>query len=142
MSRQAESRRPVHEQGVGMRDHDTQGFETPHRGTFTPLWFVAGALVGAAAALLVAPTSGRETRAYVGRRSREAAEGLRERGREAADGLRERGREVMHEATDRGRQLWQEHGEPIVSAMKREYEHVAGRTTGSKANGAEAGPTG
>ncbi|MEQ1895779.1 MAG: YtxH domain-containing protein [Vicinamibacterales bacterium] len=124
-----------------MRDHDTQGFETPRRGTYTPLWFMAGAFVGAAAALLLAPTSGRETRAYVGRRSREAAEGLRERGRETADGFRERGREAMHEAADCGRQLWQEHGEPIVSAMKQEYEHVAGRNTGPKANGSVAGPT-
>ena len=125
-----------------MRDHDTLGFDTSRGGGNTPLWFIAGALVGAAAALLCAPASGQETRAYVGRRSREAADelrergreaadGLRERGREAADGLRERGREVMHEAAGRGRELWQEHGEPIVTAMKKEYE---------KANGAGAGP--
>ena len=114
-----------------MRDHDTQGFDTSHRGSHSPLWFISGAAAGAAAALLFAPASGRETRAYVGRRSREAADQLRERGREAADGLRERGREVMHEAAGRGRALWQEHGEPIVSAMKKEYE---------KANGAGAGP--
>ena len=125
-----------------MRDHDTLGFDTSRGGDNTPLWFIAGALAGAAAALLFAPASGRETRAYVGRRSREAADELgergreaaavlRERGREAADGLRERGREVVHEAAGRGRELWQEHGEPIVSAMKKEYE---------KANGTEAGP--
>ena len=114
-----------------MRDHDTQGFDTSRGGSNTPLWFIAGAVAGAAAALLFAPASGQETRAYVGRRSREAADELRERGREAAHGLRERGREVMHEAAGRGRELWQEHGEPIVTAMKKEYE---------KANGAGAGP--
>ncbi|MEQ1896692.1 MAG: YtxH domain-containing protein [Vicinamibacterales bacterium] len=69
-----------------MRDHNTQGFDTPRRGNYTPLWFMAGALAGAAAALLFAPASGRETRAYVGRRSRETADEIRERSRQAADG--------------------------------------------------------
>ena len=52
------------------------------------LAFVAGAAVGAAVALLFAPASGTETRAYVNRRAREA----RDRATEAA----EQGRDIFN----------------------------------------------
>jgi gas vesicle protein len=66
------------------------------------LAFVIGAAVGAAAALLMAPASGRETREVVGRRAREA----RLRAAEAARQGREqfnRQRENLSNAFDRGR---------------------------------------
>jgi gas vesicle protein len=47
------------------------------------LIFAAGALAGAAAALILAPTSGRETRTYLGRRGREFADHVAQRGRKA-----------------------------------------------------------
>ena len=56
------------------------------------LAFVAGAALGAAVALLFAPASGTETRAYVNRRAREA----RERAAQAA----EQGREVFNRQRD------------------------------------------
>ena len=67
------------------------------------LAFVAGAAVGAAVALLFAPASGTETRAYVNRRAREA----RDRASEAAEQGREifnRQRENITTAFDRARQ--------------------------------------
>ena len=67
------------------------------------LAFVAGAAVGAAVALLFAPASGTETRAYVNRRAREA----RDRATEAAEQGREifnREREHITTAFDRARQ--------------------------------------
>jgi gas vesicle protein len=67
------------------------------------LAFVAGAAVGAAVALLFAPASGTETRAYVNRRAREA----RDRATQAAEQGREmfnRQRDQFTTAFDRARQ--------------------------------------
>jgi gas vesicle protein len=72
------------------------------------LAFVAGAAVGAAVALLFAPATGTETRAYVNRRAREA----RDRATEAAEQGRDifnRQRENLTTAFDRARQA-QRHG--------------------------------
>ena len=68
--------------------------------------FVAGALVGAAVALLLAPASGDETREYLGERAREG----RRRASEAARQGREavvRQRENLVEAFERGRRAYQ-----------------------------------
>lgn len=74
-------------------------------------WFVAGAAVGAAVALLYAPKSGKETRRAIGRATREGreaveagAEDLMDRGKDLYD----RGRKIAEEAADlfeRGRKL-------------------------------------
>ena len=79
--------------------HDTHGVGA---GTVL-LAFVAGAAVGAAVALLFAPASGSETRAYVNRRARDA----RDRAAAAAEQGREtfnRQREHITTAFDRARQ--------------------------------------
>jgi gas vesicle protein len=75
------------------------------------LWFLAGATIGAAAALLLAPQSGKETRKAISRtaaRGREAVSGtskdLVEGGREMFD----HGKRLVQDATDlfeRGRKL-------------------------------------
>ena len=68
------------------------------------LAFIAGAAVGAAVALLFAPASGSETRAYVNRRAREA----RDRAAQAAEQGREmfnRQRDQFTTAFDRARQV-------------------------------------
>ena len=73
------------------------------------LAFVAGAAIGAAVALLFAPASGSETRAYVNRRAREA----RDRAAQAAEHGRDtfsRQRENITTAFERARQA-QRHGE-------------------------------
>ena len=67
------------------------------------LAFVAGAAAGAAVALLFAPASGTDTRAYVNRRAREA----RDRATHAAEQGREmfnRQREQFSTAFDRARE--------------------------------------
>ncbi len=71
------------------------------------LAFVLGAVSGAAVALLYAPTSGRETREYLGERAREG----RERAAAAADKGRDivnQGRETITTAIDRGREAYQQ----------------------------------
>jgi len=76
--------------------------------------FVAGALTGAAVALLFAPATGEETRDYLGQRAREgrdrAADAVRQ-GREILNQQREhlataieRGREAFEAARSEGRE--------------------------------------
>lgn len=68
--------------------------------------FIAGAVTGAAVALLFAPASGEETREYLGERAREgrnrAADAARQ-GREAFN----RQRDNIASAIDRGREAYQ-----------------------------------
>jgi len=75
--------------------------------------FVVGAVVGAAAALILAPATGRDTREFLGRRSKELAD----------------------DVTTRGKKLWDEHGDRISSAVRRGYE-TAKDTASTAANGA------
>lgn len=75
------------------------------------VWFLAGAAVGAAVALLFAPQSGRETRQLIARRAGEGREALTEKSHEIADKGRElydKGKKIADEAAelfDRGRKL-------------------------------------
>lgn len=69
--------------------------------------FVLGAITGAAVALLMAPTSGEETRRMLADRAREG----RERASEAARQAREfatRQRDTISSAIDRGREAYQQ----------------------------------
>jgi gas vesicle protein len=71
------------------------------------LAFVAGAVAGAALALLFAPAAGDEMRQVLGERAREG----RERATEAAQKGREflnRQRETIKSAVDRGREAYQQ----------------------------------
>ncbi len=71
------------------------------------LAFVLGAISGAAVALLYAPTSGKETREYLGEKAREG----RDRATEAADKGRQavaQGRETLAHAIERGREAYQQ----------------------------------
>jgi len=75
------------------------------------LWFFAGAAIGASIALLYAPQSGRDTRRFIQKKTREGTEALAETGRDLVDKgreLYEKGRRVADEAADlfeRGRRL-------------------------------------
>jgi len=75
------------------------------------VWFVAGAAVGAAIALLFAPATGKETRRLLSRKTEEGRAALAEQGRAVMDrgrDLYEKGRKVADEAAEmfeRGRKL-------------------------------------
>jgi len=75
------------------------------------VWFLAGAAIGAAIALLFAPASGKETREFLSRKTGEGREALADAGREILDKGREyyeKGRKLAEEAGemfDRGRKL-------------------------------------
>jgi gas vesicle protein len=75
------------------------------------VWFLAGAAIGAAIALLYAPASGEETRAKLLDKANEGKEVLGEHGRELMERGRElysKGKSMADEAADmfeRGRKL-------------------------------------
>ena len=74
-------------------------------------WFAAGAILGAAIAVLFAPKSGTETRDLIGKKADEGQKALTETSKELVDkskDLYERGRQIAEEAAElfeRGRQL-------------------------------------
>ena len=73
-------------------------------------WFLTGAALGAATALLLAPQTGDETRDYLRKRASEGREQMGRTGREALDRGRElydRGKELADDASelfDKGRE--------------------------------------
>ena len=75
------------------------------------VWFVAGAAIGASIALLYAPQSGRDTRRYLNKKSRQGREILEDTGRDLADkgrDLYKKGRGLADDAADlfeRGRKI-------------------------------------
>lgn len=75
------------------------------------VWFVAGAAIGAAVALLYAPQSGEETRTYLGKKAKDSRDALADSSKEMMDRgreLYERGRRMADEAAemfDRGRKI-------------------------------------
>jgi gas vesicle protein len=80
--------------------------------------FVLGAITGAAVALLMAPTSGEETRRLLADKAREGRERANEaarqgrefvnRGKETVTGAIERGKETVTTAIERGREAYQQ----------------------------------
>ncbi|MFM2123618.1 MAG: hypothetical protein RL328_69 [Acidobacteriota bacterium] len=81
------------------------------------VWFLAGAAVGSAIALLYAPQSGEETRRYLGKKAREGRDKLGDMSREALDrgrdlyargqDLAEDAAEMMEDGLDRARRTFQ-----------------------------------
>jgi gas vesicle protein len=77
------------------------------------VWFLAGAAIGAAVALLYTPQSGAETRRKLGEKTAEGKEALTGSGKEFLDRTRDlydKGRQIADEAADmfdRGRNLVQ-----------------------------------
>lgn len=79
------------------------------------IWFLAGMTIGAGAALLFAPQSGRATRRMIRRRTQYGREVISEKGRGAVDygrSLYEKGKEMVDEASglvNKGREMAQGH---------------------------------
>lgn len=75
------------------------------------LWFTAGMAIGATVALLYAPQAGKDTRHYLGKKTREGREVLTEAGGDIAGKARElfdQGRQLADQAADlfeRGRRI-------------------------------------
>ena len=75
------------------------------------IWFFAGAALGATIALLYAPQSGRDTRRYITKKTREGREVLSDTSKDLMDkgrDLYEKGRRVADDAAElfeRGRRL-------------------------------------
>jgi len=69
--------------------------------------FVLGALTGAAVALLMAPTSGEETRRILAERAREGRERAGEAARQARD-FATRQKQTISTAIDRGREAYEQ----------------------------------
>jgi len=72
--------------------------------------FIAGAAVGAAVALMFAPTTGEEAREFLGQRAREGRERAADAARQGRD-LLNRQRDTITNAFDRARQPFQAPGE-------------------------------
>jgi gas vesicle protein len=76
-------------------------------------WFLAGAAIGAAAGLLFAPKSGRDTRELVSKTTHEGREAVEKSGRELMEKgkeLYDQGKKIVDDASDlfeRGRKLVQ-----------------------------------
>jgi gas vesicle protein len=74
-------------------------------------WFVAGAVVGITAALLLAPKSGKETRHFISEKTQQGRDAVTETGRDVFDrgkDMVEQGRRLVEDAVDlfeRGRKL-------------------------------------
>jgi gas vesicle protein len=74
-------------------------------------WFVAGAVVGMTAAILLAPQSGKKTRQLIADKTQQGKEAISETGKDAYDRSKEmidKGRQLVEDAADlfeRGRKL-------------------------------------
>ncbi len=103
------------------------------------VWFLAGAALGAAGAILMAPQPGRETRERLRRRAEEGRERLSEASRLAADRGRElygRGREVADEAIRSGRDVYGK-GRELYERGKSLADETAGILRGKASGGDE-----
>ncbi len=74
------------------------------------VWFLMGAAVGGAIALLFAPKSGRDTRKYIVKKTEEGRDALADAGKEILD----RGREYY----EKGRKIAEEAGEVLERGRK------------------------
>ena len=74
-------------------------------------WFLTGALIGATAALLYAPRSGKDTRQLIADKTQQGCDSISETGKDIVEASREmfdRGRQLVEDAAElfeRGRKL-------------------------------------
>jgi len=94
-----------------MPDERAETEKCQSQATSNIAWFLTGAFIGAAAAVLYAPQSGKETRKYLSEKTQMGREAVESAGRDIADTSKdmfERGRQLVDDAADlfeRGRKL-------------------------------------
>jgi gas vesicle protein len=94
-----------------MQDERAETDESQSQATSNLGWFLTGAFIGAAAAVLYAPQSGKETRKYLSDKTQRGKDAVESAGQDIADvskDMFERGRKLVDDAADlfeRGRKL-------------------------------------
>jgi gas vesicle protein len=94
-----------------MSDTRDESDETHSQSVNTLAWFLTGALIGATAAILYAPKTGKQTRRYISNKTQQGRDAVTDAGHDIADSSRElfeRGRKLVEDAADlfdRGRKL-------------------------------------
>jgi gas vesicle protein len=97
--------------GTSMSESHDEADHIQQDGSNTLAWFLTGAIVGATAAILFTPSSGRETRRIITEKTQAGREAAVETGADIADASKdmfERGRKLVEDAADlfeRGRKL-------------------------------------
>ena len=94
-----------------MSQDEEQNQDSQFNFTNNVAWFLTGAFIGAAVALLYAPKSGKDTRQYLADKVQQSKEAVTDTSSNIVDASRdmfERGRQLVDEAAglfDRGRKL-------------------------------------
>jgi gas vesicle protein len=94
-----------------MPDECVETDESKSRAANNIAWFLTGAFIGAAAAILYAPQSGKKTRKYLSEKTQQGCEAVETAGQDIADASKDmfdRGRKLVDDAADlfeRGRKL-------------------------------------
>jgi len=94
-----------------MPDEPAETDQTQGQATSNIAWFLTGAFIGAAAAILYAPQSGKDTRKLISEKTQQGREAVESAGQDIADASKdmfERGRKLVDDAADlfeRGRKL-------------------------------------
>jgi len=94
-----------------MSDERAESNESQSQASSNVAWFLTGAFLGATAAILYAPQSGKDTRKYISDKTqvgREAVESAGQDIAEASKDMFERGRKLVDDAAElfeRGRKL-------------------------------------
>ena len=94
-----------------MPDYRDEADQTQSQAASTLAWFLTGAILGATAALLYAPKSGKDTRQYISDKTNQGREAVETTGGDIVEAGREmfdRGRKLVEDAADlfdRGRKL-------------------------------------
>ena len=106
------------------------------------VWFLAGGVLGAVGALLLAPQSGQETREAIRRRTEEGRQRAYEAGKQAAERSREayaKGREAAGTAVERGRGVV-EKGKTLYEKGRQIADDAASRLRHDAAESVEPQP--
>ncbi len=94
-----------------MSDRIQDGIDSTDESYSWLAWFLTGAIIGAAAAMLYAPKSGKDTRKYISGVTQQSRDAVTDTGKDIVDASKdmfERGRKLVEDAADlfeRGKKL-------------------------------------